>query len=475
MKRFFIFSIAVAAIAILVSCKKEQALSSNKNVVTVHATYEQPIDADTKLQLSEGASNFALNFDGTETVNVANSTNNTYMSGANAFTITDHSGSTADFTGTLPSVTGETTNYIGVISSFTSSASSTVRGAIAVTQDYAAGGNIANNGFIVARADNCTVGELSSFSFKTMNAFLKIPLVKGTAAAGSSNDYSGGMYVQNVVVEAVNEEAIAGRFGINKTEATWTDGYAEEVSGNISSSVTLDCSAESSGKGLALSASATDLYIAVAFKTYAKGLKVTINVMNAAGKAGKQVVYISKDAPLTIARNTMVRMPALTVNPDDDAVVTYTLVEDPSKVVAGTYYLAAYDGSNYQLATGSLVSNKDLATAAYTYNPVTKVLTGSGAADVTLVAVTGGFNVKFGDDFLYANSTSNRTLRLGATAAVWTFGVSVNGKGEERGGMTMKETTNNTCIVSASASSAYLRNYGVATNGNYGVYLFKKD
>ena len=215
MKKFYVIGAFVAALSMFVACNKENSVIENPSgPVSIVATYEQPeMDADTKVAISEGATNFVLNWDGTETMKLGNSGDNNTTSD---FSASSPSGTSITFTGTgLPSGVSGTTNYMGVVASWSSFSNTTARGTIKDVQVCDGTNSIGNSALLVAREDNCTVGELSSLSFKTMNAFLKFSLKKGAAAAGSSNDYSSGMLVTSIVVEAIGDEAIAGRFGFS--------------------------------------------------------------------------------------------------------------------------------------------------------------------------------------------------------------------------------------------------------------------
>jgi len=324
MKKIYVIGAFAALFATIVSCNKEQsnAIEDVNEPMKIVATYEQPdLSGSTKVSVSEGATNFSLVWDGGESLTVVNSVSTNTNS---EWSTTDSGSTTATFTGgELPGVgsyEGTTVNYIGIVSSFASASANNARGAIKIEQTYdpANPTSIARNSFLVAREDGCEIGTLNSLSFKTMNSFLKFSLKKGEPAIGSSNVYAN-MYVKSIVVEAINEEYIAGRFGVSKTAADWSSAYAEEVTGQVSKTVTLDCTSGSTTKGVALGTTATDFYLAIAFKTYAKGLKVSINVQNDDDDQGQMVGYISKNASITIPRNKMIRMPELSVSPEDVA------------------------------------------------------------------------------------------------------------------------------------------------------------
>ena len=321
MKKIFAFA-AFAAALTMVSCNKEtnelvNPVVEEPEVVTIKVNYEEPLDKpDTKISISESGSKFSLIFDGTESMKVGNTTNST----TTTFTTSDSGTTSANFTGTLPSVSGSKTNYLGIISTFGSVADAGIRGSVAANQSYDES-SISSSCLLVGREDDCNVGTLPHMSLKTMNAFLKFSLIKGTKAEGSSHDYSTNMYVKDIIVESVNEEQIAGKFCISKTGSDWTEGYIEDAkidASDKSSSIILDCTNGGANAGVDLTTTPTVFYIPIAFGTYAKGLKVTVNVQNAkGGDTGEMIAYISKNSSYVIARNTMVAMPDLTINPAD--------------------------------------------------------------------------------------------------------------------------------------------------------------
>ena len=475
MKKGFLISAALVAAVSFVSCNKENSVTAPERV-RVSVSTELPIDANTKVAIDEDGSNFALNWEGTETFSLANTAGTATKTD---WVVDSHTGTTAVLSGTLVS-TGEATSTTWMLSTnLFSSITDAIRANIPANQSYN-GSNVATNCLLVARADDASVSALPSMSFKTMNSFLKFSLTKGSAAGGSSTDYTK-MYVQNIVVEAIGGENLAGRFEISKTDPAWMDAYSGTVDGQMSSTVTLDCTAKNA-KGEELSAVAKDFYVAIAFGSYASGLRVTINVQNQDGDAGTYVRTIGTSAGISIARKNLVAFPELTVNPTDAvAPVTYTLIEDPSKVAAGTYYLAGkYTDGHYYLWKGTLnksSSNYDAVTCEYTYNSSTGVLTGSGAVEVTLEAAAGGFYVKYDGKYLRVTENKNRRLGLDETSDVWSFDVSYDASEPPvaRGGLKMTEANFGQTLVSAATSSYVLRNYGTATNGNYGVYLFKQN
>lgn len=470
MKQTFILGSAIIAAVLLVSCNKIE-VSITSNPIKVSVSTEIPNAPQTKVSINEDGSNFSLNWEGTETFGLANSTNTAYKTD---WSVNSYTGTSAVLEGSLVDVSGDNTNWV-MSTNFFSSTGGAIRANIPVNQAYN-GTTIAQNCLLVARADGASTSTIPSLNFKTMNAFIKFSLKKGSAAGGSSNEYTK-MYVQSITVETLGSENVAGRFEISKTAADWMDNYSGTVDGQMSDHVTLDCTVQDA-KGEELSAVAKDFYVAVAFGSYASGVKVTINVQNQDGDAGTYERTIGASSGITIDRNTLLAMAEVTVNPVDAvSPTTYTLIDDPSDVEAGTYYLAAKYGDSYYLWTGSITtsSNKDMITAEYTYNTSTHVLTGSGAVEVTLVATDGGYFVKYGDNYLRVTANTNRRVACDGTSDVWSFDVSKNGGNEPRGGLKMTEANNSNTIVSANTSSNVLRSYTTATQGNYGVYLFKQD
>ena len=473
MKKIYTFGLAIAAVAALAACNKEN-ISDNPTTgrkLTIKANTEKVADLNTKFTVveKEATATFELTWEGTETLGLANSANTTYKKD---WTVESCDGTSATLTGSEITVAG-TTNWI-LATNFFSSTSNVIRADISANQSYD-GKNMANNSLLVARVDDAEIDALESepIEFKTMNAFLKFSLVKGSAVAGSTTSYEK-MYVQNITVEAIGEENIAGRFEISKTAADWADAYSGVVSGQGASKITLDCTAKNS-EGEELSNEAKDFYVAIAFGEYASGLKVTINVLNEAGAAGTVEKTFGAGSGVTIARNTMRALAELTVNPIDAAAPdTYTLIDDPDDVEEGTYYLAAKYGESYYLWTGTISSN-DCNTAEYSYNTTKRTLTGENAAEVSLVATEGGYYVQVGDNYLRVTASGSRKLALDSTKDVWSFDVSLDADENPRGGLLMKENNFDNYLVSANTSTRVLRSYATATNGNFGVYLFKKD
>lgn len=379
MKKINYFGLAIVAVAALAACNKEinvleevkqdnnSVVVNEPKIVSLSVTTENTDDEDTKVSISESGSVFYLNWQGTETFTVGNTNRST----SSTFSIGSYSGRNATFSGTLPDAAGSsTTNYIAAFNLNSVEASGNIRATIPVIQDYAAGGVVSTNCLLVAREDGVEVDKLSSLNFKTMNAFLKFTLSKGTAAAGSSNDYSSHMYVRDIVVETIaDDEAIAGRFGISKTAADWyTGAYAEEVAGNLSEKVTLNCVTSSFANGVDLADSDQVFYVAIAYKDYSKGLRVIVTVENGAGKYGKFVKTISKNKTYSVARNTIRALPTLTVNPNDaDPEITLwsedwtggTASDSPSAYMSGTH-TGFYKYSGTVTYTQSSASNVKL-------------------------------------------------------------------------------------------------------------------
>lgn len=467
MKKIFAFSLAIAAL-FAVSCQKEKTPVAQNKTVTVNATFEPVGAGDTKITIAESGSNFALNFEGTETMTVANGTE----SSTSNFTIASYSGTTATFTGVLPETTATTTDYYGVISTFgsaTTTAPAKIRAAIADSQDYD-GANIAKNCCLVAKAANCETGTLTSLSFKTMNAFLKLSLIKGAAASGSSNDYTAGMNVQSIVVETENGENISGRFGILKSDDFSDPVFSEEVSGNVFPKVTLNCATSGKINGVGLGSTATDFYIAIKPGTYAKGLKVTINVKNKDGKDGKFVRYISKNTSFDVARNTMVDMPDLTVNPADvaAATTTYTLVESALTDWSGDYLLVAENAGTYYAWKGVFGSwGSCAAVTSAELSSDKKVITPGASSDIkpmTVTSTTGGYKLGYGSSYLaYSAGKFNS-----GTAAVFTFSLDSAGKA-------IIATTSGDIRYNHNSGSGGFRTYASTSGLAKGIYLYKKD
>ena len=335
MKKFYTLGLVVAVVATIASCSKQNAdiapveaseVIEESGVITVKANIESVSAPDTKLSIEEAGSKFNLNWQGDESFIVYNSTNN--KGGAsNVFSIDSYSGTNATFSGTPSDAGSGTTNYIATFN-YIASETGVVKASLPSTQTYSAGGAIAQNCLLIGRADDVTSSTLSTFDFKTMNAFMKFSLKKGSAATGSTNVYTN-MYVQSITIETVaDDEVLAGRFGFNKT-GTWGSVYDQVVSGFESSSVTLDCVTSGFADGVEINSSTdTDFYVALAFGTFTKGLKVTVLVKNQDDEMGKYVRTISNGSSYVVSRNTLIAMPSLTVAPDDYTPATILWSED---------------------------------------------------------------------------------------------------------------------------------------------------
>lgn len=165
---------------------------------------------------------------------------------------------------------------------------------------------------------------------------------------------------------------------------------------------------------------------------------------------------------------------------------TYTLISQIADLSAGKYYMAGYveDAApyNYQMWTGTVsyagtgtTSNSDLVTVPYQYtsnqlNPERTAVT----TEIELVAVNGKDNtyyIKVGDKYLYNSvKTTNRRLYLKEATenAEWVFMDKSNGTG-------MAPSNNGVYLITASASSNYIRSYKTETQTKVGVFFFKKN
>lgn len=368
MKQNRILGFFFAILVVMVSCNKQNADLVPTPVKVKVST--ETIDKDlTKVSISESGSTFSLNWEGTETFVMANSANTNASKGENTFSISSYSGKDAEFTGILPDAGSGTVNYMGAFN-FYSSTNTKVRAELPDAQTYSAGGTLATNCLLVARADGCPAGTLGALNFKTMNSFIKFSLKKGSAATGSSNDYTK-MFVQNIKVETVQDgEVLAGRFGFNKT-STWGSAYDETVGGTTKSAITLNCVTGTYTDGVELSDSNTDFYVAVAFGTFTKGLKVTITVKNQDDDFGTYVRTISNGTNYTIERNKLVAMPSLTVNPDDAVTETVLWTENWSgggnAATPSSYMSAAHTGTYvYNSGTVTYAQSSDDNVKLYT-------------------------------------------------------------------------------------------------------------
>lgn len=359
----------MAMLLVLASCSKDNTFVAPTTTVKVKVSTEAVENNTSKVSISESDSEFSLNWEGSETFVMANSANTKAAKADNTFTLSNYSGTDAEFTGALPDAGSGIVNYMGAFN-FYSSTDTKVRAELPSAQTYSAGGALATNCLLVARADGCTAGTLGTMDFKTMNSFIKFSLKKGSAATGSSNTYTK-MYVQNIKVETVQDgEVLAGRFGFNKT-STWGSAYDETVSGTTKSAITLNCVTGALTDGVELSDSDTYFYVAIAFGTYTKGLKVTITVKNQEGKFGTYKRTISNGTSYSIARNKLIAMPSLTVNPDDAVTETVLWTENWT---GGTEDAtpSGYLGSAH---TGTSVYNDETVTYAQSSNSNVKLYT----------------------------------------------------------------------------------------------------
>lgn len=470
MKKILYF---LCSIALLQSCEKEAADPTNIDAkkVTIGIAYEPVLDADTRVAIEENGDKFSLIWESTDNIEIATSTKNVN----NLFTLSSYNGTSAVFTGTLPDAGTNitTTDYFAATSSFVSRSKTndhnTLRLAIATNQE-AAGTSIANSCILAGELSNCPVGTIDgTFALKTMNAFLKIPVTKGAAAAGSSNTYMNGMFLENVKIESIGGEQLAGKFAINLDADNWTDAYAEDSgiqAAEKSSSVTLNCN------HLELSETAQDLYIVVAFGTYTQGLKVTFTVAGDNGKIGMMEKTIGATNGYTLNRNTLTKMPQTTIQPLDQTIVKYELIDRVANLSAGTYYMAGYknDGT-YALALGTISSGQMETAIPVSYANSTLEI--GNAVEIVLDAVAGeqnAFYIKINNQYLTSDNKKNglKLLQPETSNPYWT------GIDATDGGIAFKNSTYTGIYMCSSptAASKYIRGY--ATQQSRGVYFFKK-
>lgn len=475
--------LTVAALS-LQSCSKDHAAEESSfnpdqpaKLVRIRASHEPLIDATsgTKVALSETDDNFSLFWVGGESLKVTTSTST--ASSDFAYESMDDSG-VATFTGNVPSAgTATATNYIAITTdAWRTSINDYLVGTIKRFQKYNPTNN-AQHALLVARGSTVDVGNLDQpFAFKTMNSFMKFSLTKGTPAPGATFTYDK-MFLQSIKIEAINGENISGSFKISKSSDDFYNAYEGVYNSEGYSDVVLDCVSSSFPSGPELSSDGLDFYIAVAFGNYSGGLRVTFNVRNADGKKGRMVKTIASSTGKTLVRNRLYVMPSIAVNPADNTEDdTYELIDNPSDVEAGTYYLAAHRGSDYQLWTGTLSSNKDGVTATYSFNGSTGVLTGTGAVEVTLVNMGTYYVLKYNDQYLYSTNYANsRTLALTSTQSSASH---ITFTEREGGGMIMvltnpSDASQHSYVVTGDAASNQIRNYKSNTTGVYGIVLFK--
>ena len=456
MKKILFFNAIALSAIIILSCNKENTYISQEldindakasekeelaSPITLKVTTEATEEPTTKVSIVENGAKFALNWEGTETFVIANSANTIAAKGDNTFTVSSYSGTSAEFTGTLPDAGSGSVNYIGAFN-FYSSTSTKVRADLPFVQSYSAGGALATNCLLIARADGCTAGTLEKLDFKTMNSFIKFSLKKGAAAAGSSNDYTK-MFVQSIKVETVQDgEVLAGRFGFNKT-GSWGTVYDETVSGTEKSVVTLNCVTGTYANGVELSDSDTDFYVAVAFGTFSKGLKVTITVKNQDDEYGTYQRTISNGKSYDIERNQLIAMPSLTVNPEDAATETVLWTENWTGGVAD--------------ATPSAYMSRDAHTGTYVYNSESITYSQSSGSNVKL----------YTEGTMYAGGTSPELYIK--KSATWTVS-NIPTTGASKLALTYKSNnTNNTVSTKTTgatitgSSKSYIINTGGAS------------
>lgn len=474
MKKTILFGATLFACISYVSCNKENTVNPTERV-RVKVSTELPIDSQTKVNIIETSSAFSLEWDGDEGIVIANSTNKTYST---PFTVESHTGTKAVLTGTLPSVTGESTNYLA-ITNFTSVTDNYVRADLPSTQTYGPAGALANNCILVARADDAVIGTLGSLSFKTMNSFIKLSFKKGSAQYPSTNDYTK-MYVQNIKIETIKEgEALAGRFGFNRT-GSWGTDYDEVVSTQKQSLVTLNCVTPSLTNGVELDPdTATDFYVAIAFGTYSKGLRITVTVKNHLGEFGTYTRTISDGSSYDVDRNTLIAMPALVVNPTDQSVTTYTVVDKIANLAEGDYIMCGVK-SGYQAFTGgfsNMTSGGNADTETVTYNTTTKTLDFSNAVVVHLTNVgVNQYKISYVVDattYYLTQPTSTKLFRTSTAedAVIWTAS-DATGDGAE--GIFLS-TANGIIKTATSATSRYIRSYATSNTMTVGLVFFSED
>lgn len=460
MKKIYTIGLAIAAVAALASCAKENSVEkiSNEQKITVQTNFEDINIPGSKVTINEDGTKFHLNWDGDETFIVYNSKNNK-GGGSNVFSISSHSGANASFTGTPSDAGSGTANYIATFN-YAQSVDNYVMADLPATQTYSADGAIANNCLLIARTDDVTASTLNTFDFKTMNAFMKFSLKKGSKAAGSSNDYTK-MYVQSIKIETVaDDEVIAGRFGFNKTGA-WGTAYDKTVTGQEKSAVTLNCVTASLTNGVELDPStAKDFYVAIAFGTYSKGLKVTVTVKNQDGDLGTYQRTISNNKSYSVARNKLIAMPTLTVNPDDAVVVTYTKVI--GTVATGDYVIGYVSG-------GTVYALKNTTDESYIrFNEetvATNVVTNPDATSVWHYDSTTGYIQSVDNsNYIYFTGSSNKGF-CGTTASAHTI--------------TEQSTSGNYYVAVGSRILRYTGasgyRYYTFGNANSELCFFKKD
>ncbi len=144
---------------------------------------------------------------------------------------------------------------------------------------------------------------------------------------------------------------------------------------------------------------------------------------------------------------------------------------------AGTYYMSGYltqyeetdfSAAPYHMWQGTLYYGKG-DTTQYSYN--NGVLSGSGAAAMKLVAVSGKANTYYimvGDQYLHCTEYGNHKLALGDTKAEWVAANNANG------GINMTTTVDGKTVTlgTGGAKSDLIRVYKIDSNCQYGLFFF---
>ncbi len=165
------------------------------------------------------------------------------------------------------------------------------------------------------------------------------------------------------------------------------------------------------------------------------------------------------------------------------------MIDKIDNLTAGTYFMSGYltsystNSSSYDYTSapyhvwdGTVItdsnSNVDLNTVQYSY--AAGVLTGTGAGEMKLVAVSGKANTYYimvGDQYLSSTAYANRRLALSDTQAEW---VATN---NSNGGITMTTTLSEGTISlgTAGAGSKLLRSYKNESTLKYGLLFFPAD
>lgn len=480
MKKIYSFlMLAIISIVAVSSCQKMDGPTPDKNVL-VGVSYEEVLNPDmTKVSINEGTDAFTLTWNADDVVTISNSAN--YTCKQNQALVAGANTSNATFSLELPAIDESITqvDYVLSSSSFSSRSYSEgnysfLRGAVAASQS-ANGTNIANSCFIVGINKDCVVGDPGeSFSMKTMNSFLKFELTNGDVV-----NYPN-MYVSTIKIETVGGEQIAGRFGIDLTVDNWSSAYGNDTNINAadkSSFITLDCG------NAELTDVAKTFYVAAAFGTYSKGLKVTISVNDGNGKYGEMVKTISNNTSLTLSRNVMYRYPAVAVKPTSIDVRTYNKVTEAPSDWTGTYLIVGVNSDRYYVPGTQKKNNLGHFEITSSVADGAASITGDlSNYEVTVAKVSDKhYSIRLSSSFptganqgyyLYAASSGDNYLRSSSTIADdnyhWSF---------------VKEDDN---TVTIKANGTYTRNLMQYNSGGslfscYSsasqkpVYLYKKD